>query len=73
METGLNCGKSFKELAEALNKNRTTIMREVQKHKLKKHLVSLTILGIFVFIEENAENLIVINLRNAMLKIHVKK
>lgn len=33
LETGLNCGKSFKELAEALNKNRTTIMREVQKHK----------------------------------------
>lgn len=36
IEIGLNKGRNFVELAKDLNKSRTTIMREIQKHKFKK-------------------------------------
>lgn len=36
IEIGLTKGKNFVEIAKDINKSRTTIMREVQKHKFKK-------------------------------------
>ena len=36
IELGLNKGRNFTEIAKDLNKNRTTIMREIQMHKFKK-------------------------------------
>ena len=36
IEIGLTKGRTFTEIAKDINKNRTTIMREVQKHKFKK-------------------------------------
>ena len=36
IEIGLNNGRNFTEIAKDLNKSRTTIMREVQKHKFRK-------------------------------------
>lgn len=36
IEIGLTRGRTFTEIAKDINKNRTTIMREVQKHKFKK-------------------------------------
>ena len=37
IEIGLNGGRNFSEIAKNLNKNRTTIMREVQKRKFRKN------------------------------------
>ena len=37
IEIGLNNGRKFSELAKDLNKNRTTIMREVANHKFRKN------------------------------------
>ena len=37
IEIGLNNGRNFTEIAKDLNKSRTTIMREVQKHKFRKN------------------------------------
>lgn len=37
IETGLNQGKSFTEIGKDLNKNRTTVMREIRKHRFKKN------------------------------------
>ena len=37
IEIGLNNGRSFTQIANDLNKSRTTIMREVQKHKFRKN------------------------------------
>lgn len=36
IENGLNLGRKFSEIAKDINKNRTTISREVQKHRFKK-------------------------------------
>lgn len=36
VEIGLNNGRNFLEISNDLNKNRTTIMREVVKHRFKK-------------------------------------
>lgn len=36
VENGLNNGRNFLEISNDLNKNRTTIMREVVKHRFKK-------------------------------------
>ncbi len=36
IEIGLNNGRTFTEIAEDINKNRTTISREVLKHRFKK-------------------------------------
>lgn len=36
IEIGLNNGRNFTQIAKDLNKNRTTIMREVQGHKFRK-------------------------------------
>lgn len=36
IEIGLTKGRNFTEIANDLNKSRTTIMREVQKHKFRK-------------------------------------
>ncbi len=36
IEIGLNNGKNFPQIAKDINKNRTTIMREVLKHRFKK-------------------------------------
>ena len=41
IEIGLTKGRNFAEIAKDLNKNRTTVMREVQKHRLKKCLKDL--------------------------------
>jgi IS30 family transposase len=32
IENGLNYGRNFSEISKDLNKNRTTIMREIVKH-----------------------------------------
>lgn len=37
IEIGLNNGRNFTQIANDLNKSRTTIMREVQKHRFKKN------------------------------------
>lgn len=37
IEIGLNNGRNFAEIAKDLNKNRTTIMREVQNRKFRKN------------------------------------
>ena len=37
IEIGLNNGRNFAEIAKYLNKNRTTIMREVQNRKFRKN------------------------------------
>ena len=37
IEIGLNNGRNFSEIAKDLNKSRTTIMREVRKHKFRKN------------------------------------
>lgn len=37
IEIGLNNGRNFAEIAKDLNKNRTTVMREVQKRKFRKN------------------------------------
>ena len=37
IEIGLNNGRNFTEIAKDLNKSRTTIMREVRKHKFRKN------------------------------------
>ena len=37
IEIGLNNGRNFSEIAKDLNKSRTTIMREVQKHRFRKN------------------------------------
>ena len=37
IEIGLNNGRNFAEIAKDLNKDRTTIMREVQKRKFRKN------------------------------------
>ena len=36
IEIGLNSSRKFSEIARDINKNRTTIMREVLKHRFKK-------------------------------------
>ena len=36
IEIGLNNGRNFTQIAKDLNKSRTTIMREVQKHRFRK-------------------------------------
>lgn len=37
IEIGLNNGRNFAQIANDLNKSRTTIMREVQQHKFRKN------------------------------------
>lgn len=37
IEIGLSNGRNFAEIAKELNKSRTTIMREVKKHKFRKN------------------------------------
>ena len=37
IEIGLNNGRNFAEIAKELNKDRTTVMREVQKRKFRKN------------------------------------
>lgn len=36
IEIGLKNGRNFTEIAEDINKNRTTISREVLKHRFRK-------------------------------------
>lgn len=36
IEIGLNNGRGFPEIAKDINKNRTTVMREILKHRFKK-------------------------------------
>lgn len=48
LENGLSKGRKYTDIANDLNKDRRTIIREIRKHRIKKYQVVLTILVIYV-------------------------
>ena len=69
IEIGLNNGRNFAEIAKDINKDRTTVMREVQKRKFRKNPSKFNNRGAYVKADMNATDLIVIKRRNVMKKI----
>ena len=68
IEIGLTKGRNFAEIAKDLNKNRTTVMRELQKHRLKKCLKDLIEEKVFIKKGTNVKSMIVVKKKYAIKK-----